>query len=85
MCPMRSTPSDIATLKAHADAVNFAAGIALCATGRQKAAVDTFLLRSHLPPIGSGEIPRQLFSSPLLASGHFAATLFWPVFTRAQP
>ena len=82
---MRSTQPEIATLKARADAVKHRAGSALCATGMQKATVDIFLPRSFLPPVGSGKIPTWSFSSTLLAPGYFAATLFWPVFTRAHP
>ena len=47
--------------------------------------INFFLLRSHPALVSLGEIPRRFFSSPLLASGHFAATLFRPVFGPAAP
>ena len=42
---------------------------------RSSPGCDAFLLRSHPAASRPGAIPGPLFSSPLLASGHFAATL----------
>ena len=49
---------------------------ALQVSGPQTAGTRFLLLRSRMAEVRAGEILRRFFSSPLLASGRFAAILF---------
>lgn len=73
------------TLTARSNVGNSGADQWLYASRVRAPIANVFLLRSHQASVQAGEIPRRFFSSPLLASGHFAATLFHPIAGPATP